>query len=126
MKKSILIVEDDGIIAFGLQSYLSSLNYIVLGIAKDGETAIEMTQNLKPDLIIMDIIIQGNINGVETCKNIKSFSSVPIIFLTGNCTEIINNEKNCLGMPIYSKPILMEDLKIAIDNILINQIQSKL
>lgn len=120
MKKSILIVEDEGIIALGLQSYLSSLNYIVLGIAKDGETAIEMTQNLKPDLIIMDIILQGNINGVETCKNIKTFSKVPMIFLTGNSTEFFDNEKKCQGMPVYTKPFLMEDLKIAINNILHN------
>lgn len=119
MKKSILIVEDEGIIALGMQSYLSSLDYIVLGIAKDGETAIEMTRNLKPDLIIMDVIIQGDINGVETFKNIKSFSKVPIIFLTGNSTEIFHNEKKFLGMPVYTKPILMHDLKIAIDNMLI-------
>jgi len=118
MKKTILIVEDEGIIALGLQSYLTSKNYNVLGIVKEGEKAIEMTRALNPDLIIMDVVIQGSINGVETCKNIKSFSNVPIIFLTGNCTEIIKNDKKCEGIPIYSKPIIMEDLKLAIDNIL--------
>ncbi len=118
MKKSILIVEDEGIIALGLQSYLMSKNYEVLGIVREGEKAIEMTKTLKPDLIIMDVVIQGDINGVETCKNIKSFSNVPIIFLTGNCTDIIKNDKKCEGIPIYSKPIIMDDLKLAIDNIL--------
>lgn len=118
MKKSILIVEDESIIALGLQNYLSSQNYIVLGIVKDGEKAIEMTRLLNPDLIIMDVVIQGNINGVETCKNIKSFSNVPIIFLTGNSTEIIHSDIKCHGIPVYSKPVLMEDLKKAIDAIL--------
>lgn len=118
MKKTILIVEDEGVIALCLQSYLTSKNYDVLGIAKEGDKAIEMTRTLKPDLIIMDVVIQGDINGVETCKNIKSFSNVPIIFLTGNCTDIIKNDKNCQDIPVYSKPIIMEDLKLAIDNIL--------
>lgn len=118
MKKSILIVEDESIIALGLQSYLSSQNYIVLDIVKDGKNAIEMTRTLNPDLIIMDVVIQGDINGVETCKKIKSFSNVPIIFLTGNSTEIIHNEIKCDGIPVYSKPVLMEDLKKVIDSIL--------
>lgn len=118
MKKTILIVEDEGIIALGLQTYLTSKNFDVLGIAKEGVKAIEMTRALKPDLIIMDVVIQGDINGIETCKNIKDFSNVPIIFLTGNSADMIKNDEKCEGIPVYSKPIIMDDLKIAIDNIL--------
>lgn len=118
MKKSILIVEDEAIIALMLQSYLSSRNYTILGIARGGENAIEMVRTLKPDLVIMDVVIQGDINGIETCKNIKRFSTVPIIFLTGNSLELINNDKECDGIPVYSKPVLMEDLKKTIDQML--------
>jgi|GEM_PF-5844370 len=51
MKKSILIVEDESIIALDLQNYLTSQNYIVLGIAKEAGKAIEMVRTLKPDFI---------------------------------------------------------------------------
>ena len=118
MIKSIFIIEDESIIALMLQRFLSSHNYNILGIAKEGAKAIELIRTLTPDLIIMDVNIQGDINGVDTFKIIKSFSDVPVIFLTGNSVEIINNEKMCQGIPILEKPVSLEDMKKTIDKIL--------
>lgn len=111
MRKSILIVEDEAIIALMLQRFLSSLNYQIIGIVNEGLKAIEMTKTLKPDLVIMDVVIQGDMNGVETFKKIRNFSDVPVIFLTGNSLETIQKEEKCNSSEVFSKPILMEELK---------------
>lgn len=118
MSKSIFIIEDEGLIALMLQKYLISQNYVISGIAKEGLKAIEMVKALKPDLIVMDVNIHGDMNGVETFKIIRSFSNVPIIFLTGNTVEIITEDEACKGVPVFEKPISLTDLKKMIDKTL--------
>lgn len=118
MSRSIFIIEDEGLIALMLQKFLSSQNFSISGIAKEGLKAIEMIQVLNPDLVVMDVNIQGDMNGVETFKKIRGFSNIPIIFLTGNTVEIITDEEACKGVPIFEKPISLSDLKKMIDKML--------
>lgn len=120
MKKSVVILEDESIIALMLKKFLISQNHVITGIAKDAQTAIELVKNSKPDLIILDVHIKGNIDGIEAYKIIKGFYKGPTIFLTGNSLDILNREKNQHGYYVLEKPVSLSDLKKTIDLICTN------
>lgn len=86
-KTSILIVEDDMIIAANLSLQLSNLNYEVTGIESRGEQAVIHARLNKPDIILMDINLKGEIDGVETVKRIQRDRQIPVIYLTANNDE---------------------------------------
>ncbi|KXS46308.1 MAG: response regulator receiver protein [Methanohalophilus sp. T328-1] len=79
----ILVVEDEMIVAMGIKLKLEEMGYTVCGIVADGQTAINMASHLKPDLILMDIVLKGNIDGIEAAKVIKQKLAPHFIFLTG-------------------------------------------
>ena len=83
----ILVVEDEIIIAEDLQKKLKKLGYYVPVVVSSGEEAIEKVKENDPDLIIMDIVIHGKIDGIETVEKIHSFSDVPVIYLTAYADE---------------------------------------
>jgi len=78
----ILIVEDERIIAEDLHVTLDNLNYNVCDIVSSGEEALKKTEKLKPDLILMDIVLKGKMNGIEAASIIHSNYSVPVVYLT--------------------------------------------
>jgi len=83
MKKTkILIVEDEGIIADDIANVLRKKNYEVIGICPSGKKALEAIEKEIPDLILMDIMIKGDIDGVQTADLIKEKIDVPVIYLT--------------------------------------------
>lgn len=90
-KKTILIVEDDETISNQLEVQLEILNFSVAGIAETGSMAIQMTDELKPDLVLMDIYLEGEIDGIETASIIKDKFAVPVIFITGTGDDSIIN-----------------------------------
>jgi len=87
LNKKILVVEDEVIIAMEIADRLKSMGYDVLRIVANGQMAIESVLKEKPDLILMDIMIQGDIDGIETATKIHEFSDVPVIYLTANADE---------------------------------------
>ncbi len=86
-RKRILLVEDDFIIAMLLEKQIRKMGYDVACKVESGEKAIEKTKEEKPDLILMDIELTGDIDGIETVRRIRKFSDVPVIYLTGNANE---------------------------------------
>ncbi len=78
----ILIVEDELLIAKGLSRKLNKLGYIVVDIVSSGKTALEKVAEHQPDLVLMDIVIKGEIDGIETTAKIHEFSNIPVIYLT--------------------------------------------
>ncbi|WP_339706052.1 response regulator [uncultured Kriegella sp.] len=83
----ILIVEDDMIIAANLSLQLTSLGYEVTGIESRGEEAIVHAIKNTPDILLLDINLKGEIDGVETAKRIQKYQDIPIIYLTANSDE---------------------------------------
>jgi CheY-like chemotaxis protein len=81
-KKKILIVEDEMIIAEDLKRLLLKSGYDVTDIVTSGEAALNAVKESKPDLIFMDIVIEGEINGIDAAKQIHDKYKMPIIFLT--------------------------------------------
>ncbi|GAB1433299.1 hypothetical protein MASR2M29_19240 [Spirochaetota bacterium] len=85
--ETVLIVEDEKIIAIDLQRRLERLGYIVSGMAGEGYEAIDLSIKHSPDIILMDIMLSGPMDGIETAKAIKTAQDIPIIFLTAYTDE---------------------------------------
>jgi CheY-like chemotaxis protein len=78
----ILIVEDEGIIAKDIQSTLNRSGYSVIGIASSGEEAIKKAMEIHPDLVLMDIVLEGAMDGVEAAEHIRDHFDIPVVYLT--------------------------------------------
>lgn len=88
MKKlNILIVEDEGIVAKDIQHSLIKLGYNVIGTVSTGEKALDLMKEDTPDLVLMDIMLKGNMDGIETAQVIKDTYNIPIIYLTAYADE---------------------------------------
>ena len=83
----ILIVEDETIVALDLKNSLTILGYDVVGMATSGLQAVEKAKKERPDLVLMDIILKGEMDGVQTARAIRSHLNIPVIFLTACVDE---------------------------------------
>ena len=85
----ILVVEDEAIVAADIQDRLETLGYAVAGWATTGDEAIELARSSSPDLILMDIMLKGPMNGIQAAHLIRIELSLPVIFLTANSDEAV-------------------------------------
>ena len=83
-KKRILIVEDDPMISLSEHQIMENLGYEVTGIALSGEAAVQMAGTDKPDLVLMDIVLFGNMNGREADQKIQESHQIPVVFVTAH------------------------------------------
>jgi diguanylate cyclase len=112
---NILIVEDELLIAKNTAKKLNNFGYNVVKIVSNGQAAINCVNLEQPDLVLMDIAIKGEIDGIETASQIKSVSDVPIIFTTAyasNETLDRASETGCYGYLI--KPYKEQELKATV------------
>jgi len=86
-KTSVLVVEDESIVAKDIQNSLKKLGYAVPSIENSGEDAIEAAGRHRPDLILMDIMLKGEISGIEAAEQIRTRYQIPVIFLTAYADE---------------------------------------
>jgi diguanylate cyclase (GGDEF)-like protein/PAS domain S-box-containing protein len=86
-KIRILIVEDEGLIARDIENMLKNAGYEVSGVVSSGEEAIEEADKSQPDLILMDIILRGDMDGVEAAEKIREHLNIPVIYLTAHTDE---------------------------------------
>lgn len=110
--KKILVVEDDYILALAQVRSLQKKGYDVVASVPSGIAAIEAVKNLSPDLIIMDIRIEGEMDGIETMMEIQKFSDIPVIYSTGNSEAAIMERAkmtNLIGFLV--KPIDYNELE---------------
>lgn len=112
----ILIVEDESIVAEDIQRSLENMGYSILSIVSSGEEAIEKVKENEPDLILMDIMLDGEIDGIEAADMIRSFSNIPIIFLTAYSDEkILERAKITEPFGYIIKPFKERELQINIE-----------
>lgn len=78
----VLVVEDEAVVALHLRQELTKLGYMVAGVATNGSQALKMIDELFPDVILMDIHIQGELDGIETANRIPRYLHIPVIYLT--------------------------------------------
>ncbi|WP_232803005.1 response regulator [Gracilimonas amylolytica] len=114
--KTVMIVEDDLILNLLYESYLEKLGYDAEGELVYGKTAIEVAQKIKPDLILMDISLEGEIDGITAMEEIRKFSDVPVIYITGNSDpHHVQRAKETNYLDYLVKPIEFNDLKESIE-----------
>ncbi|QKQ77512.1 response regulator [Nostoc sp. TCL240-02] len=115
----ILVVEDEYILAINLQESLESLGYTVLGIADSAEEAIEKATESRPNLILMDIRLRGEMDGIQASEQIWRNLQIPIIYLTGH-SDKSTVERATLTSPFgyILKPIKEQELYVAIQTAL--------
>lgn len=115
-KINVLIVEDDPIIALDLKRALTKLNYQVINAVTSGEDALAIVAQQLPDIILMDIQLDGDLDGVDTAHQISRNYAIPIIFLTSNTdTRTFNRAKLTQPHGFLSKPFRMVDITNSID-----------
>ncbi len=86
-KINVLVIEDESIVSKDIQHSLKKLGYNVVGAASTGEKAIELADSTKPDIILMDIMLKGEMNGIAAADEIRKNNSIPVIFLTAYADE---------------------------------------
>ena len=86
-KINVLVVEDESIVSKDIQYSLKKLGYNVVGVAATGHKAIELCGEKLPDIILMDIMLKGDINGIKASTRIKEVYNIPVIFLTAYADE---------------------------------------
>jgi PAS domain S-box-containing protein len=110
-KTRILIVEDETIIALDVQGILGGLGYEIAGIAATGEEAVEKAVSLKPDIILMDILLAGRMDGIEAAREIRKIDNIPIIYLTANADKsTVDRARDTQPYAYLNKPIHERDL----------------
>lgn len=115
ISKKAIIVEDNLILSIMYENYLRKMVFKTAGDVREGKKAVALIKKYVPDIILMDIMLQGEMDGIEAAVKIREFSQVPIVFITGNsdyahverAREIVNSE-------FLKKPITEERLKKAV------------
>ncbi|WP_084267170.1 ATP-binding response regulator [Azohydromonas lata] len=113
---SILIVEDEAVIALDLQLQLEDMGYRVLGPAESGPQALALAAQERPDLVLMDIRIQGPIDGIETAARLGRVSGLPVVFLTSHSDdETVAQAARTSPCGFLTKPFEGRALRAAIE-----------
>ena len=117
MKKRILIVEDDAIIVYDLVERLQERGYEIAGIADSGNLAIDMVKRLKPDLLLLDVCVKGDLNGIEAAIVLQSTfeDTLPVVFLTGLSEQAFPYLKVLNDYVYVNKPYTEAELFEALD-----------
>ncbi|MBW1990506.1 MAG: response regulator [Deltaproteobacteria bacterium] len=115
-KARIQIVEDEYILAKGIATQLADMGYQVTGHASSGEQAVAMAKKDRPDLVLMDIVMPGEYDGVEAAARIRTNLNIPVIFLTAHSDEeTVQKAKLTEPHAYLLKPFTERELYIAIE-----------
>lgn len=112
----ILIIEDEAIVAADLEDHLIRLGYSVVGTANSGEEALKLAAEHKPDLVLSDIMIQGDMDGTQTAVYLRKDYNIPVVFLTAYSSDSVVQKAKVSGPFGYIlKPFEERELQIAIE-----------
>ncbi|MDQ7823873.1 MAG: response regulator [Candidatus Eremiobacteraeota bacterium] len=113
-----LVVEDERIVARDICLMLENLGYLICGMSYTGADAIKKARETKPDIILMDIMLEGDIDGIETASRIREESDVPIIFITAYSDNTTLGRIKLTDPSGYIlKPVESRQLKFTIDSV---------
>ena len=114
--RSILIVEDEQIVATELREILTNLGYRIAAATATGSESLARTEETQPDLILMDIRIKGEMDGIETAGKITDRWDIPVIYVTAHADkETLRRAKMTGPMGYVLKPFSERELQIAIE-----------
>ena len=111
----ILVVEDEAIVSLLVKESLENLGYSVCGICASGEAALKAIESAPPDLVLMDIKLQGKLDGIETANQILKLD-IPVIYMTAHAEEsTIERAKESEPYGYLLKPVALKELQIAVE-----------
>lgn len=111
-EERILIAEDDNAVAEDVATSLKSLGYLVVGQADRGETTIQKVEEAQPDLVLMEIRLQGQMNGIEAANYIHSNFDIPVVFISAYTDSLtLQNAMLAQAYGLINKPFEASDLK---------------
>ena len=112
----ILVVDDEAIITMQLEKRLSVMGYSIAGMAASGEDAVEKARRFRPDLVLMDIVMPGKMNGIEAAVIITKELDIPVVFITAYADDsIIEKAKSARPYGYIVKPFNELEIKAAIE-----------
>jgi len=112
----IMVVDDEVVITTQLEERLIHMGYKVAGRASSGEEAVEMAKRRSPDLILMDIVMPGKLDGIDAANTIKEELDIPVIFLTAYADDkFVERAKNVAPFGYILKPFQEDEIKAAIE-----------
>jgi len=115
-KFKIVVVEDESIVAKDLQSSLKNMGYSVPAVVSTGEKAIEAVHKYRPNLILMDIMLKGEMSGIDAAKIIKERFDIPVVFLTAYADEdTLEKAKPSVPYGYIIKPFKEKELQTTIE-----------
>jgi CheY-like chemotaxis protein/DNA-binding PadR family transcriptional regulator len=115
-KKRILVVDDEAIVRNDIASTLAILGYGTAGMAGTGDEAVSRARRDRPDLVLMDIGIPGNLDGIGAAGAIRSELEIPVVFVTSHAEDTVLAAATTTGPYGYvTKPFTPRDLKVAIE-----------
>ncbi len=113
---SILLVEDEGIVAQDLLETLSRCGYHIAGVASEGVQAVYMAEELRPQLLLMDVGLRGEIDGIQAAQMIQERTNIPVIFLTAHRDlETLERAVQIGPLGYLVKPFQEVELRCAIE-----------
>lgn len=120
LQPRVLIVEDELLVAWHLESLAREQKLDVCALVPDGDGAIEQAIDLDVDLVLMDIRLAGRMDGIEAARRIREQRSTPIIFVTAHADPMTRAhiEELLPGTPVLAKPITADRLKEAIASVM--------
>lgn len=122
----ILIVEDEGIVADEIKNRLHTMGYQIVGMAMTGEEAISLAFETYPDLILMDIMLKGGMDGIEAAHRIRARMDIPVMYLTAyGDEETLQRAKVSEPFGYILKPFKEQELKAAIEVSLFRHMMEK-
>ena len=114
--RKVLIVEDDAIVSLELMEKVRKFGYNAIGPARTGEEAIRIALTEEPDIILMDIILEGSITGIEAVNTIRETRDIPVIYVTASSDrETVEKAKSTTPFGYLVKPIDEKELVITIE-----------
>ena len=115
-RAQVLVVEDEAVVAMDIQSKLEDLGYSVIAVTRSGEEAVQVACEMHPDLILMDIHLQGDMDGISAAACIQERNPTPVVYLTANGDKDTLNRATMTGPLGYViKPFEEQDLRAAIE-----------
>lgn len=113
--KRVFIVEDEMIQAVILEKTIEKFGFEIVGRAKSGEKAIRMIEELRPDIITMDIQLEDTIDGINVADKIQEYYLPEVIFITGNSDSLNYTRAKEVGFVAFiTKPVQKEELRTAL------------
>lgn len=113
---SILVVEDEPIVAEDIANRLTRMGYAVIGVVESGEEAIAIARATPPSLILMDIVLEGELDGIEAAQWIRDSLQIPVVYLTANADEItLQRAKATVPFGYLLKPFKERELQVTIE-----------